>query len=207
VGVARFPRSAYDLRMIYEIIVDSGETPNKCTIAPLSYRSDFHLFDVWGEGPLGPLSAPILLHHEGACLTEIRNTSKMAPALASVDCVWRRLPKLINRIEWINDSKPILVKIPPGFKTVYPRTGRPNADPSEGLATIEAIFIATSLLGNWDPTLLAHYYFGREFVELNANRFLDLGVSQAAAPNQIPTLALKARDSLRRRINRGRMPK
>jgi hypothetical protein len=38
--------------MIYEIILDAGETANKCTIAPLAHRPDFRLFPVFGEGPL-----------------------------------------------------------------------------------------------------------------------------------------------------------
>jgi pre-rRNA-processing protein TSR3 len=193
--------------MIYEIIVDIGETPNKCTIAPLKFRPDFRLFPVFGEGPLGPLSAPLLLHHEGECLTQWGATREPVPALASVDCVWRRLPKLMGRIHWINKKAPVLARIPPGFKTVYPRVGRPNADPENGLATIEAIFVASAILGRWDPTLLSKYYFGRRFIEENAPRFLELGISPVVPPDLFPMEMARTRDSLTRRRNRGRLPK
>jgi pre-rRNA-processing protein TSR3 len=193
--------------MIYEIIVDAGETPNKCTIAPLGAREDFRLFPVFGEGPLGPLSAPLLLHHEGQCLAELRNTVPAVPAIASVDCVWRRLPRLVERIAWTNNQPPILARIPEGFQTVYPRVGLPGKDPQGGLATIEAIFIAAAMLGNYDPTLLSHYYFARQFIEQNTRRFLELGIEAVDQPHPFPAVPGRARDSLTRRRNRGRVPK
>lgn len=187
--------------MLYEIILDIGETGNKCTIAPLAGREDFRLFPVLGEeGPLGPLSAPVLLHHEGECLTRL--PPQATPALASIDCIWRRLPKLLDRVVWA--APPVLAKIPPGFVTAYPRVGRD--DPNGGLATIEALFTAAALLGNWDPTLFSQYYFGRRYVELNAERFCELGVKEAGQPELWPKPVLPARDAWSRRRNRGRLP-
>ena len=191
--------------MIYEIVVDTGETPNKCTIAPLAYRGDFRLFPVFGEGRLGPLSSPILLHHEGECLNELKLAN--VSGLASVDCVWRRVSRLVSRIDWTNGLPPILAKIPPGFKTVYPRVGRPDTDPTGGLATIEAIFIAAAMLGCWDASLLSHYYFGRLFILENTERFLELGITEAGQPDKFPRAVPRARDSNSRRRNRGRIPK
>lgn len=192
--------------MIYEIVVDSGETPNKCTITPLAYRTDFRLFPVYGEGSLGPLCASILLHHEGQCLTTLKGADPVG-ALACIDCVWRRLPRLCERIRWKNDQPPARAKIPEGFKTVYPRVGRPNSDPDNGLATIEAIFIASAILGHWDLTLLSKYYYGRRFVEVNTDRFLELGIQPTLHSSELPVIAPRARDSLSRRRNRGRVPK
>ena len=190
--------------MIYEIVVDAGETANKCTIAPLALRRDFRLFRVHGEGPLGPLSAPILLHHEGHCISELKSKIKSPPALASIDCVWRRLPRLISRIEWVDQKQPVLAKIPEGFKTAYPRVAAKNTDPSGGLATIEAIFIAAAILGNADLTLLSKYYFGRSFIEMNLQRFSELGVT-TLVPELMPAVPALARTSLTRRLNRGRL--
>ncbi len=193
--------------MIYEIIIDHDETPNKCTITPLADRKDFKLFPVFGEGGIGPLSAPLLLHHEGECLTKVRSSFDSVDAIACVDCVWRKLPRIIRKIRWTNETEPIRVKIPEGFKTVYPRVGLPNSDPDGGLATIEAIFVASALLGHWDATLLSKYYFGRKFVEVNAQRFLELGIKQVTNLECLPGIAPKARDSYSRRLNRGRVPK
>lgn len=191
--------------MRYEIVVDSGETANKCTIAPLSYRKDFSLIPVFGEGPLGPLTAPLLLHHEGECLTKLKPFLVEVSALACIDSVWRRLPKILPRLAW-EKEKAVLVKIPDGFQTAYPRVGLPHQDPSGGLATIEALFIAASLLGNWDVSLLSHYFFSQKFVALNTARFLELGVSQAAIPELLPGSPLHVRNALSRRRNRGRAP-
>jgi len=189
--------------MIYEIIVDAKETANKCTIAPLASREDFRLFPVFGEGQLGPLSAPILLHHEGECLSSLRSREEM-PALACIDSVWRRVPRLLQKIDWVDGKQPLLAKIPGGFRTAYPRVGLPTQDPEGGLATIEALFIAAALLGNYDPTLLSKYFFARRFMELNAPRFLELGVHQAGDPALWPVVAIAPRNALNRRRNRGR---
>ena len=187
--------------MNYEIVVDHGETANKCTIAPLRGRPDFRFFPVFGEGSLGPLSAPILLHHEGICLTRIDRTHSLNK-LASVDCVWHRLPSILRRLDWV-EAPAVFAKIPNGFVTAYPRTGK--ADPEGGLATIESIFIAAALLGNWDVTLLSRYYFARAFVERNAKRFVDLGVAQADDASQWPPPTQLQRTSHTRKVNRGRL--
>ena len=186
--------------MFYEIILDSGETPNKCTIAPLSYREDFHLFRVKGGGPLGPLSAPILLHHQGECLTTMKSSAAPIPGISSVDCVWRRLDPLLRRVQ---GTLPKLARIPDGFVTAYPRQNKSNLDPDGGLATIEAIFVAAAILGNWDVTLLSEYHFGRKFVELNRARFLELGITQASQPELQPIWAPRPKTSVQRRVNRG----
>jgi pre-rRNA-processing protein TSR3 len=189
--------------MDYEVILDSGETANKCTIAPLSYRSDFCLIPVRGNRVFGPLKSSILLHHEGRCLSLIRKSFGPVQGIASIDCVWRRLDGLIRRIE---GQLPLLARIPEGFETAYPRHSAHSIDPAGGLATIEAIFVASAMLGNWDVSLLSEYYFGRKFVELNKNRFIELGVHQASLPEALPTLTLRPRNSMQRRRDRGKFP-
>lgn len=184
--------------MIYEVILDSGETANKCTIAPLAYRSDFRLYRVKGEDTLGPLASEILLHPEGPCLTEIKK-SVQVKGIATIDCVWRRVDPIIRRVA---APLPMLARIPDGFQTAYPRHSKHGFDPDCGLATIEAIFVARALLGVWDVTLLSHYHFGPEFVDLNAKRFLDLGVHQAVDPEARPIRLPKDRNSQQRRRDR-----
>lgn len=189
--------------MQYEIVFDHGETANKCTIAPLRDRADFRFVPVFGEGPLGPLSAPILLHPDGACLTQW-NRAEPVSAFASVDCVWRRLPAILLRLSWVG-APATLAKIPEGFVTAYPRVGNSAAEPPGGLATVEALFTAAALLGNWDPSLLSRYYFGKAYVERNAQRFLELGVGAAGDATQWPPPPQIQRNSRTRNRNRGRM--
>lgn len=192
--------------MIYEVVMDAGETANKCTIAPLADRLDFKILRVKGEGPIGPLNAPLLLHHEGQCLSELRGRLGCVSAVASIDCVWRRLALIQARLVW-TVGQPFLARIPAGFKTVYPRVSAKNTDPDGGLATIEAIFVAAALLGNWDLSLLSRYYFGRAFIEKNAARFMELGVYQPVSESAFAAMADTHRTSMTRRQNRGRIPK
>jgi hypothetical protein len=91
-----------------------------------------------------------------------------------------------------------------GFKTAYPRRSRQNIDPSNGLATIEAIFIAAALLGNWDLTLLAEYYFGQKFIQINRELFLELGIPPSLI-NTLSPLSPRFRSSQQRRRSRGRL--
>lgn len=188
--------------MRYEIILDSGETANKCTIAPLSDRGDFRIFPVKQGQRLGPLKSQILLHHQGQCLTEIKKSLGQVQAIASIDCVWHRLDSLIRRIE---GECPTLARIPDGFQTVYPRHNKKGTDPDNSLATIEAIFIAAGLLGHWDLSLLSKYHFAGKFLEVNKSRFLELGVAQAAAKPVLPLPLNQTRNAFQRRLNRGKI--
>ena len=188
--------------MIYEVLLDKGETPNKCTIAPLAGRPDFSLFRVKGDRKWGPLRSSILLHHKGECLTVIKKSLDEVHGIASVDCVWRRLDKLLDRIE---GPLPILARIPDNFVTAYPRKSEKNTDPESGLATIEAIFVASALFGHWEPSLLSQYYFGRKFIEMNIKRFLELGCLQAADTKMWPVLTVPHRHSQNRRLARGKI--
>jgi pre-rRNA-processing protein TSR3 len=186
--------------MRYEIVVDHGETANKCTIAPLRDRADFQLNYVQGAEKLPKFNAPILLHHEGKCLTELRQSVAQS-GIAAVDCVWRRLDILLERIE---GPLPVFGRIPEGFETAYPRKSAYFEDPPGGLATIEAIFVAAALLGNWDSSLLSRYYFGRKFIEMNRSRFLELGLSEASDESKLPVLIERPRSAMQRKVDRSR---
>ena len=165
--------------MQYEIVIDRGESANKCTIAPLSYREDFNLLRVKGNSVIGPLVSTVLLHHEGDSYENIQRHRSEISGIACIDCIWRRLNPILAKVQ---GPLPRLMKIPDGFKTAYPRKSELDHDPEGGLATIEAIFIAAALFGKWDVTLLHEYYFGKEFIDLNAGRMRDLGIYRDERP-------------------------
>jgi pre-rRNA-processing protein TSR3 len=175
--------------MIYEVIIDTGEKANKCTIVPLAHREDFRLLKV-GREVLGPLRSPIFLHPEGECLSQIDlSIFKSSPVqgIACIDCVWRRLDGLLKRIE---GPMPTRARIPDGILTAYPRHSIFDTDPSGGLATIEAIFVAACMLGHFDLSLLSEYYFGLEFLKINQPRFLSLGFDERKLSDAIDALEL-----------------
>ncbi len=188
--------------MRIEVIIDHGETANKCTIAPMAGRADFDLKHVGSDLSLGRLISPILLHHAGQCLSGFVQKTPVE-GFAVIDCIWRRLNPILDRIEM---PLPKFWSIPPGFITAYPRRSKDASDPDAGLATIEAIFIAAALLGNWDLSLLERYPFASRFIELNQFKFREFGVEQVRAVDLDSIFKRPVRNSLQRRIARGRAP-
>lgn len=148
--------------MRYEILIDKLENPRKCTIHPLKGREDFTFRYFSGNKPIPPFTAECLLHIDGDDLAAIPRNSMRS--LALIDCTWKKVPGVLQRLE---QPLPRLVRMPDGFRTAYPRMNKEGLDPSGGLATIEALFIAAAFMGKWDETLLGHYHFKNQFLELN----------------------------------------
>src|SRR5205085_10742199 len=57
-----------------------------------------------------------------------------------------------------------------GFRTAYPRVSKLGTDPDNGLASVEALFLAYHILGRPTDGLLDHYRWAEEFLRLNALR-------------------------------------
>lgn len=175
--------------MRFEIILDKGERLNKCTVAPLSGRKDFKMIRTNGTDLFGPLEADILLHHLGTpwSLFNSHSENTQIPfgvnCIATIDCVWRRLDRIFHRI---HGRRPTLVQLPLGIKTAYPRRSRLNTDPASGLATIEALFTASALLGRLDLSLFSHYHFGKTFLQINLEKFQEYGLT--ITPELLQTL-------------------
>lgn len=58
--------------------------------------------------------------------------------------------------------------LPEGFLTAYPRKQTECIDPERGLSTIEALYIAYTILGHDTSHLFDHYYWKQPFLEKNA---------------------------------------
>lgn len=146
----------------YEILIDKLENPRKCTIQPLKGRPDFQLRYFSGSKPIAAFTADCLLHVDGEDLAALPRGELRS--LGLIDCTWKKVGPALQRI-----AKPLprLVRIPEGFVTAYPRRNKQGQDPAEGLATIEALFIAAAFLGFWDETLLEKYYFKDAFLKEN----------------------------------------
>lgn len=157
--------------MHYEFLVDRAERPQKCSILPLEGRPDFTIRRFDRGRPIARLQADILLHIDGEPLDQI-DTSGIA-SIACVDCHWRRCSGIVRLIE---APLPRLARIPPGFKTAYPRRNKDDQDPVDGLATIEAVFIAAAFCGVRDPSLLARYHWRDDFLAINQAVFAQFGI-------------------------------
>lgn len=147
--------------MRYEILMDARENPRKCSILPLKDREDFHIRYFHGGKPIAAFQSQLLLHVDGEDLSEWKGEVE---SLGLIDCNWKKVEPAMQLL-----AKPLprLVKIPNSFVTAYPRRNKQGLDPEEGLATIEALFIAAAFLGIWDETLFEKYYFKDEFLKRN----------------------------------------
>ncbi|MCO5143208.1 MAG: hypothetical protein M9962_08980 [Oligoflexia bacterium] len=147
--------------MKFEILIDKKENPHKCTIHPLKSREDFSIRYFSKNQKIQAFQADCLLHIDGQCLSNVSNNFQ---SLGLIDCTWRKVSGVLQRLE---KPLPFLVKIPEGFQTAYPRKNQEGKDPSGGLATIEALFIAAAFCKKWDESLLDKYYFKQQFLDIN----------------------------------------
>ena len=56
-----------------------------------------------------------------------------------------------------------------GYRTAYPRASKLGTDPDNGLASIEALYLAYRILGRPTDGLLDHYHWASDFLTLNTS--------------------------------------
>lgn len=145
------------------IVRDARESTKKCTVAPLAGKPDITIRP-WRRDRAIELPDVTFLHPDGEPLSP----ADAGRPLLLVDSSWHHLPQLLR------DLRGNLTKrsIPAGFATAYPRKSRVFEDPTTGLASVEALFVALAILGDRRPELLDDYYFKDEFLKQNADRLL-----------------------------------
>lgn len=146
--------------MKFEVIMDVRENPRKCTVEPLRGRANLTILKP--KNPVTLLS-PILLHIDGCDISEFSGR-KDIQSIAVLDSIWKRVDAVLAKV---NKPLPQAITLPNSFLTAYPRKNKLGNDPSQGLATIEAMFIAAAFCGDWDETLLDKYHFRDSFLLLN----------------------------------------
>jgi pre-rRNA-processing protein TSR3 len=138
------------------IIRHPKENPKKCSVLPLRGRADVvFLTHPVRERP--PLEGYVRLAAEGPELSaEDRDCG-----LLILDASWR----------WAESMEREFADVPPrslhGYRTAYPRVSKLGTDPDNGLATIEAVFLAYHILGWPTDGLLDQYRWADEFLRLN----------------------------------------
>ena len=138
------------------IVVHPKEKRSKCSVEPLRGRDGFAF---WKYPRVGeePLDRYVRLGLGGPELS----VDDADRGLLVLDGTWRLAGKMEE--EFLN----VPVRTLPAWETAYPRTSKLFDDPLGGLATIEAIFAAYSILRRDVSGLLDEYHWGEEFVELN----------------------------------------
>jgi pre-rRNA-processing protein TSR3 len=136
------------------------ENLKKCSLRGLEKRSEFH-FLTYPCRELPNLANYVLLAVEAPPLSAEDNSK----GLFVLDATWRYAEKMVRFVETQVDIP--RRSIPQGFTTAYPRRQDDCPDPSAGLASIEAIYIAYRLLGRPLEGLLDGYYWREQFLKQN----------------------------------------
>jgi pre-rRNA-processing protein TSR3 len=138
------------------IIRDPKENPKKCSILPLQGRPDIRIL-TYPVSELPLLESYVRLAAEGPALSG----ADCACGILLLDGSWRSAAKMNAAFR---DVPPRSLS---GWKTAYPRASKLGTDPANGLASIEAIYIAYRLIGRSTEGLLDHYRWADSFLELN----------------------------------------
>lgn len=148
------------------ILRDSRESIQKCSLIPLKGRPGIEFHSFVRNQPF-PVEGYLLLNPDGPTLSK----EDQGKTLLVLDSSWRHLPEL----QAVLQGNYLTRSIPSGFQTAYPRKSKVFQDPSSGLSSVEALFIALLVLGQPDPSLLDHYYWKSQFLEKNRERFREFG--------------------------------
>ena len=138
------------------IVRHPKENPRKCSILPLRDRSDILLLKhPVTERP--PLAGYVRLAAEGPELS----AADAECGLLLLDGSWR----------WAEAMTRAFLDVPPrslrGYQTAYPRSSKLGTDPDNGLASVEALFLAYHILGRPTEGLLDHYRWAEDFLKRN----------------------------------------
>ncbi len=138
------------------IVRHSRENPRKCSVLPLRGRTDL-TFLPYTVRQRPPLDGYVRLAADGPPLT----VADAGFGLLLLDGSWR----------WAAAMTRDFADVPPrslhGWRTAYPRTSKLGTDPDNGLASVEALFIAYHLTGRPTGGLLDHYRWAAEFLRAN----------------------------------------
>ncbi|MCA9111857.1 MAG: hypothetical protein KDA52_18030, partial [Planctomycetaceae bacterium] len=136
------------------IVVHPKEKRSKCSVEPLRRREDF-TFWKYPYRSMASLRGYVRLGLGGPELS----AADADLGLLVLDGTWR----LAGKME--DDYADVPVRTLPPWETAYPRISKLFDDPLGGLATIEAVFAAFTILGRDVTGLLDEYHWREGFLE------------------------------------------
>ena len=138
------------------IVRHPKESPRKCSILPLRDREDV-IFLAYPVKDRPDLAGYIRLAAEGPPLAAADRHS----GILLLDGSWR----------WAGVMTRDFADVPPrslaSYRTAYPRVSKRGTDPDNGLASIEALYVAYHVLGRPCQGMLDDYRWAEEFLRLN----------------------------------------
>lgn len=146
------------------ILRHKKENLKKCSLRGLESRSDC-LFFTYPQDELPDLSRYILLTIDAPELS----LQDADYGIFLLDGTWRYAEKMATVLTLKMPT--IKRSLPSSFKTAYPRKQDDCVDPSRGLSSLEALFVAYKILGRDASGMLDHYYWKEGFLEKNLKNF------------------------------------
>ena len=135
------------------IVRHSRENPRKCSILPLRGRPGI-----------------VILGYPVKKMPDLTNYVRLAadgPELSPADAA-SGLLLLDGSLRWAGAMTRHFENVTPrslhGYQTAYPRVSKQGTDPDNGLASVEALYVAYRILGRPVEGLLDHYRWREEFL-------------------------------------------
>ena len=174
VSLPRQQKSRFLVRIL--VLQDHKENRRKCSLTPLEGREGVTFVRLQSPA-LAPgkieVGSGILLSIDSPQLSRADHGFVAGEgALVLLDSTWARLPKLANRLQLAQGARLERRSLPHGIVTAYPRVSKVHVDPLGGLASIEALYAATVILGEPRRELLDGYRWAEEFLRRNADLLL-----------------------------------
>jgi pre-rRNA-processing protein TSR3 len=156
--------------MRFLVIQDYKENRAKCSLTPLERDPAFTFLRLGhpDRSSVRPrLDGGVLLHVDGSPLRGVDAACLESGPLVLIDCTWARVSVVLRRVEIPEATRLVRRSLPSGFVTAYPRTSKLYEDPEAGLASVEALFVASAVLGQPRFELLRSYRWARPFLVRN----------------------------------------
>jgi pre-rRNA-processing protein TSR3 len=148
------------------------ENLKKCSLSGLETRHDC-LFFTYPQDALPTLSNYFLLTIDAPILSE----ADKELGVFLIDGTWRYAARMEKQLPY-----PHLLErrsLPPYFQTAYPRKQSNCPDPSRGLASVEALYLAYALLERDPSGLLTHFHWREDFLKKNHTNLCNPHHSQS----------------------------
>jgi len=167
------------------VVQDFKENRRKCTLTPLEGAAGVDFVRLAhprrcrapAEQPV-QIGGGILLHVDGPPLTaldrallEPNDDGDADRSVVLIDSSWARVAKVLARCAPSPGARLERRSLPAELSTAYPRKSKLYDDPVRGLASIEALYAVTVILGAPRNELLTHYRWSDEFLCRNRSVF------------------------------------
>jgi pre-rRNA-processing protein TSR3 len=142
------------------------ENLKKCSLTPLQNREDLLFYRYPKDLTHLPTSSGLIALVVGAEPFQPERYDSELPFLL-IDGTWRLAEVMWREVQRVYPGTIHQVSLP-SCKTAYPRRQTGCAEPEEGLASVEALYLLHRLIGRSVEGLLDQYYWKDEFLLRNA---------------------------------------